>query len=74
MERYQVTLSHNFCEIFHQEPSPTSISFDTVSSKFYDTEPFTYLLVEFLEFCHLNQLFEYNIPATAKLDWGIGWM
>ena len=23
---YQVTLSHKFCEIFHQEPLPTSIS------------------------------------------------
>ena len=27
MERYQVTLSHKFCDMFHQEPSPTSNSF-----------------------------------------------
>ena len=27
MELYQVTLPHQFCEMFYQEPSPTSISY-----------------------------------------------
>ena len=30
VEHFQVTLSHMFCEMFHQEPLPTPISFNTI--------------------------------------------
>ena len=33
VERYQVTLSHKFCEMPHQEPSPTTTSICFVGTR-----------------------------------------